>query len=178
MAKTLSIGRPSPHHPPPLVRRIDRGIAVFENVLGIVLVVTVVIVVAMQIVFRFFLNQPLSWSGETATYILVWTTFLGMAIAQREHVHVAMQVLPSMPRAARRVVDWICWLATFCMFLFLGTGGLQLGFLHHVQRSPATGLPIWVVYCALPVGGVLGLWHTMQDLPALVRGEEAPKAWH
>ena len=152
--------------------------ALFENVLGIVLVITVVTVVTLQIVFRFVLNQPLSWSGETATYLLVWITFLGMAIAQRERAHPAMQVLPKMRGVIQKPVDWICWLGAVGMFLFLGVGGLELGMLHHVQRSPATGLPIWVVYCALPVGGALGLWHTFQDLPGLIRGEEAPKAWH
>ncbi len=158
--------------------RINRMVALAENVLGIALVVTVVIVVSMQVGFRYFLNQPLSWSGETATYLLVWTTFLGMAVAQRERAHVAMQVLPTMPRLAQRTVDWICWLATFGMFLSLGLGGLELAFLHHIQRSPATGLPIWVVYTAVPVGGALGIWHTVQDLPGLIRGAERPKGWH
>ena len=160
------------------IRRIDRVIAVCENLLGITLVITVVLVVALQIIFRFVLSQPLSWSGETATYILVWMTMLGMAIAQRERAHVAMQVLPRMPPAAQAIVDWLCWLATLGMFLSLGAGGLELGILHHVQRSPATGLPIWVVYCALPVGGVLGLWHTLQDLPrVLKRGGKGEPAW-
>jgi TRAP-type C4-dicarboxylate transport system permease small subunit len=160
------------------IRRIDRVIAVCENLLGITLVITVVLVVTLQIIFRFVLNQPLSWSGETATYILVWMTMLGMAIAQRERAHVAMQVLPRMPPKVQRVVDWLCWLGTLGMFLSLGAGGLELGILHHVQRSPATGLPIWVVYCALPVGGVLGLWHTLQDLPrVLKRGGKGEPAW-
>jgi TRAP-type C4-dicarboxylate transport system permease small subunit len=161
-----------------LGRTIDRGVARFENVLGIILVITVVTVVTLQIIFRFFLHQPLSWSGETATYLLLWITFLGMAIAQRERAHPAMQVLPKLPGALQRPVEWICWLGTAGMFLFLGLGGLELSFLHHVQRSPATGLPIWVVYSGLPVGGTLGLWHTLRDLPGLLRGEEAPKAWH
>jgi len=178
VADTLTIGKASPRPSPSPIRKIDRAITRFENVLGVALIVTVVIVVAMQIVFRFCLSQPLSWSGETATYLLVWTTFLGMAIAQRERAHVTMQVLPNLSRAARRVVDWICWFATFGMFFFLGAGGLQLSFLHHVQRSPATGLPIWVVYCALPVGGALGLWHTFQDLPRLLRHDDGTKAWH
>ena len=161
-----------------LINRIDRGIAVCENLFGITLVITVVLVVALQIIFRFVLNQPLSWSGETATYILVWMTMLGMAIAQRERAHVAMQVLPRMSPVAQAVVDWLCWLATLGMFLSLGAGGLELGILHHVQRSPATGVPIWVVYCALPVGGALGLWHTLRDLPRLLKRErEGEPAW-
>jgi TRAP-type C4-dicarboxylate transport system permease small subunit len=158
-----------------LVVKINRRIALFENLLGILLVITVVSVVAMQIVFRFFLSQPLSWSGELAAYILVWATFLGMAIAQRERTHVAMRILPPMSGMTQRAVDWACWLATFGMFLLLGIGGLELGILHHIERSPAMGLPIWLIYAALPIGGGLGLWHTIQDLPSLIRGEEVQK---
>ena len=164
--------------PSSLLARIDRTIALLENALGVTLVITVVIVVLLQVVFRFFLDSPLSWSGEVAIYILVWTTFLGMAIAQRERAHVAMQVLPAMPRVVRRTVDWICWLSVLGMFVVLGWGGLELALLHHVQRSPATGVPIWSIYSALPVGGALGIWHTFRDLPGLVRGEEGTKGWH
>lgn len=158
-------------HGSTIIQIVDRGIGLFENVLGDVLVIGVVVVVLMQIVFRFILGQPLSWSTETACNLLIWITMVGLAIAQREGAHVAMRVLPKMPAALQRTVNWTCWLSSVAMYFLLGFGGLELAMLHHVQRSPATGLPIWVVYCALPLGGVLGLWHTFKGLPELLRGK-------
>lgn len=161
-----------------IVARIDRQVARFENGLGILLVITVTVVVLLQITFRFFLNSPLSWSGELATYILVWLTFLGLAIAQRDKAHVALHILPDLNGVAEQAVNWLRWIAGVVLFAVMGGGGLALAFMHNVESSPAMGLPIWAVYLGLPLGGVLGLWHLMLDLPGLIRGDKEEQRWH
>ncbi len=161
-----------------LLTRIDRQVTRFENGLGILLVVTVTVVVTLQIVFRFFLNSPLSWSGELATYILVWLTFLGLAIAQRDHAHVALHLLPDLSGPTEQVMNWARWIAAVGLFIVMGGGGLSLAFMHNVESSPAIGLPIWVVYAGMPLGGILGVWHLALVLPGLLQGEKGESRWH
>lgn len=160
------------------VARIDHQVARFENGLGILLVIMVTVVVLLQIGFRFFLNSPLSWSGELATYFLVWLTFLGLAIAQRDKAHVALHILPDLHGASAIAIRWVRWLAAAALFAVMGGGGLDLAFMHNVESSPAMGLPIWVVYLGLPLGGILGLWHVMMELPGVIRGEKEEERWH
>jgi TRAP-type C4-dicarboxylate transport system permease small subunit len=58
------------------------------------------------------------------------------------------------------------------LFLLIGGGGLALAMANSVQRSPAMGFPIWLVYASMPLAGLLGLWHLATDIPALLRGED------
>ncbi len=42
---------------------------------------TMAIVVAVQVFFRYVLNQSLFWSEELARFLLVWLTFFGASVA-------------------------------------------------------------------------------------------------
>ena len=43
-----------------------------------------------QVVFRYFLGDPLTWSDELARYLFVWCAFLGWVIAARRRSHLAI----------------------------------------------------------------------------------------
>ena len=161
----------------PVTEWVDRQIARFENALAIAFLTVVTCLVMLQIIFRFVLNRPLSWSGEAATYILVWLTFIGMAIAQRERAHVSMDILPKVTGLADRLVAWLRWGAMAGLFVVLGLGGLQLAIIHSVEHSPALEIPTWVVFSALPVGGLLGVWHLFLAMPVGCREEEGDQRW-
>lgn len=156
----------------PAVAFFNLVVTSFENALAVILVTTVVIDILLQIVFRFYLNQPLSWSGELATYILIWLTFVGLAVAQREHAHVALHIFTDIPPRVETVLRWARWIATLALFLTIGIGGLEMAITHSVERSPAMQVPVWVIYSGLPLGGLLGVWHLLLDLPSILRPEE------
>ncbi len=56
---------------------------VTEYVVSVLLVIMVV-VVFLQVIFRFVIHASLPWSEELSRYILVWLSFLGAAIGVRK----------------------------------------------------------------------------------------------
>ena len=46
---------------------------------------TMVSAVFMQVIFRYVLKAPLSWSEELARYTFMWITFLGASVALRQN---------------------------------------------------------------------------------------------
>jgi TRAP-type C4-dicarboxylate transport system permease small subunit len=158
-----------------MMRKLDRLVALFENTLAFVLVVGVLIIVALQIVFRFFLHSPLSWSEEAATYILVWAAFLGLAIAQRDGSHIAMQIFPKINESP--LGRWSAWTGMVVLFGLLGIGGLRLAIENGGEQSPAMSLPFWVVYMSLPLGALLGLYHSARAIPDLLKPPKPVHAW-
>ena len=68
--------------------RVDGGIRLVENVVGLTLLAAIVVDVTQQVVFRYVLENSLSWSSELATYMFAWLTLIGLAIAQRDHAHI------------------------------------------------------------------------------------------
>ena len=52
-----------------------------------------VILVNLNVVFRYFLNSPLKWADEVVTSLFVWTVFMGSAYAHRKHAHLGVDIV-------------------------------------------------------------------------------------
>ena len=151
--------------------------AIVESVAAVLLAVVVVIVL-VQVFGRYILRISLSWPEELARYVLVWLTFFGVAAAAATRSQIVVDtVLELVSPRARRVMEGIGALAglvavallvwTSRPLLFGPAGG---------STSPATGIPSFWIYLAVPVGGVLLGAFALADLGRLLRGEPAPPA--
>jgi TRAP-type C4-dicarboxylate transport system permease small subunit len=109
-----------------------------------------VLVVLWQVATRVG-GSPSRWTEEATRYLLVWLGLLGGARAwlNRSHLAIGFAALVR-PRLVELVV------ASFALVVLVG-GGLRLVWLTTVldQRSAALGLPLALVYLALPVAGAL-----------------------
>jgi TRAP-type transport system small permease protein len=138
-----------------------------EDLLLAVLLVATVLVVLLQIFFRAVLDRPLSWSNEVATFLLVWLTFTGLAVATRDRAHIALLLFDERlsPRA-RRTFQLLRVLITALLFAALAVGGAMLVAHLGATHSPA-GIPMWLVYLCFPVGAGLCVFHLVRQLAAL-----------
>ena len=151
--------------------RVDGGIRLVENVVGLTLLGLIVVDVTLQVVFRYVFENSLSWSSELATYMFAWLTLIGLAIAQRDHAHIEVKFFPNASGALASALRWIGWATSLVFFVVLAIGGYVFFAGDTIQSGPATGLPLWAVYSCLPTGAVLGLYHALRDLPRLMHPE-------
>lgn len=125
----------------------------------IALMATMTCLVALQIVLRYFFNNPLSWGEEVTRYMFVYLIFIGAASGIHYGVHVSIDVLVRrLPGRYGQAVDLTARVLVGAFLLFLCWYGLQLGLRTMDQRSPALGIPIGFAYLAIPVGAALGLF--------------------
>lgn len=117
-----------------------------------------VIIVFTQVIFRFFIQQPLSWSEEVARYVFVGIIWMGAAVVVRENGHPGMDLLTrSLPAA------WQCAIQIFVNLLVaatLGTvviTGFHLVSANMTQPSPAMELPMGIPYAAIPLSAAIML---------------------
>lgn len=54
---------------------------------------TMVLLIFTQVIFRYVLKSPLSWSEELAQYVFSWLIFAGSAVAYRENKHVNVDLV-------------------------------------------------------------------------------------
>lgn len=130
------------------------------RVIGWILIVVfaaMVVIIFAQVVFRYALMLPLSWSEELARYLFIWATFLGAAIAFYRDTHIKVTFFVDMARNARlraciMILADLCTLAFFGMYVRQGLGIsahiLELG----QSAASMEWLSIGVVYLAVPVG--------------------------
>ncbi len=128
------------------------------DVLTLTLLAVMVVVVFTQVIFRFFIQQPLSWSEEVARYVFVWIIWMGAATVVREGGHPGMDLLTRcFPPAWQRVTELamgLLFIATLVTIIFTGFG-LVAG--NMSQPSPAMELPMGIPYAAIPLSACIML---------------------
>jgi len=122
------------------------------------------IAVFIQIIFRYLLHQPIYWSEEIPRFILIWLTFLGSAIAMKNHSHLSISLLTNRLAVQKRI--WVQFFANLLSLLFISIlvwGGIIITILTMPNRTAALQMPTGLVYLAVPVGGILMIIYLLKN---------------
>lgn len=114
---------------------------------------TMVVAALLQVISRYVFNSPLGWTEELAKFLMVWWTFLGVAVLAFRGKLLAIDalLLALAPRIAHLtlalaqffsavVMAWLAWL------------GVRLVNLAGTQITPALDVPYAFIYASLPIG--------------------------
>ena len=149
-------------------RRIRRVIDGMLSRVVIVLMAALVIDVLWQVVARYLLHSPSSYTDELARYLLIWVALLGAALMTGRRGHLAIDLLPShlapVPRHYLEIlIDSLILL--FALFVLL-IGGARLVFITLTleQISPALRVPLGYVYLVIPLSGVLVMLYSLLNI--------------
>ncbi len=63
-----------------------------EQVIAIVLVVTILVTMSMQVVARYLFRMPLPWSEEVARLAMIWLTFISASFVLAQKGHIAVEI--------------------------------------------------------------------------------------
>jgi TRAP-type transport system small permease protein len=149
-------------------RVMDRGI----NWLLAVLMAVMVVVIALQVWYRFILNNPLDWSEELGRYLFVWISFLGAAAGVRYQVHLGIDALEKIiGRDAFRYVLVLINIVIQIFLLFIIYWGFTLLTVVRVQTSPSMLIPMTYPYAAVPVGAIFMLINSLRIAHASLKGK-------
>ncbi len=75
-----------------LRKMLDRVNSLAEYAVCALLAVMVV-VVFLQVIFRFVIRSSLPWSEELARYLMVWIVFLGASIGVKRKSHIGVEAV-------------------------------------------------------------------------------------
>lgn len=147
----------------------------FNDLLKILLslmLFVMVVVVFLQVLFRFIFKSPLAWTAETATFLLVWITFLGASYAMSKRAHIGVEVVVNLfPKKVKKYVSILTWLVSITFFFIMIITGYQLANQTMVQTSPALGVPMGLVYYVIPVSGLILMFNMTANLVYDLRGD-------
>jgi TRAP-type C4-dicarboxylate transport system permease small subunit len=147
-----------------MVKKMNRVSEHFLNILMAIMV----LVVFIQIIFRFLLTIPLSWSEEVARYIMVWTTFLGAALAVEKKAHPFIEVFVNLLPLEIKVPVNILIICLSCVFYaILVFYGAMFVTSSVMQPSAAMEIPMGYVYIIIPVGGIMLILNSLVQIQAV-----------
>jgi len=138
------------------LRRFLETINHFVESLCSFLLATMVVIIVVQVGFRYLLNAPISWSEEVAILILVWFGWLSVAVAVYRHSHMAIDViyvhLPSIGKYWLNII--IQFLITVFAVNIMLNSSLLVAMVDE-QTLPASGILRSCLYFAPMVATVL-----------------------
>ena len=134
-------------------------IALFASLLACVL---------WQVLSRYVLTSPSTFTDELARLLFIWTGLIGAACAAGQKQHLAINLLPQLLSGSKRqcvlVIIELC--TALFAFLILIVGGCLL--LKKVittgQVTPVMAISMAYGYAAIPVSGVFMLYFSIDGI--------------
>lgn len=84
------------------MKKIDENL---ERWIMFLLLAGITLVLGIQIVFRFILNNSLTWSEELARFMFIWSTFLSIGFCLREGISLKIDTLISLfPKKVQAII--------------------------------------------------------------------------
>ncbi len=131
-----------------------------------------VILTCWQVLTRYILKNPSSWSEELVSYLFAWMALMGASLITSERGHMNIPALVErMPKKARKgfsiLSEAVAFLFSMVILLY---GGIQITSLAMGQMTSSLGIAVGVFYVVLPLCGVLSMAFTAMNIWDIMQG--------
>ncbi|WP_462420600.1 TRAP transporter small permease [Salinicoccus sp. Marseille-QA3877] len=108
------------------------------------------LILLVQVIYRKFLNDPLSWSEEIALLSMIWVTFVGAYQCTAEDSHLKMSFLENaLPKTASIIFKVITKLIIIAFLIIAAVAGIPLLESSVSKTLPITGLTMLLPYAII-----------------------------
>ena len=144
------------------------------NVLAGVSFLAMVALTCWQVLTRYVLQNPSSWSEELVSYLFAWMALFGASLVVGERGHMNIPIV--VERMGEKGRKFFAIFAELVALVFSGVilvyGGIQITSLAMGQMTSSLGLPIGVLYIFLPLSGVLNIVYTILNIVDIATDSE------
>lgn len=140
----------------------------FGYLFGVFLMLLMILALAAAVISRYIFNDPIFWTGEFARIVLIWTIFVGAALAlKRDSIveHISMDFFVArFQEKNRKVIDKIVLLVDllFCVSVLV-IGWIFLAKTYTIITA-ALEVSRAVIYLALPAFSVMSIFFILERL--------------
>lgn len=122
-----------------------------------------------QVLMRYFLGAPPSWTEEMAIILFAWLVLLYATVGLREGFHVAIETIPAKWGLLHRISERFVAMLVCVFGLVTLSAGISYVLRTSGQKTAALQMPIEAVYLCVPVCGALLILHSVALLIEPVR---------
>ena len=141
-----------------MIEKIDKALEVVFKIMKalLILVLTAMVVILMaHIIFRYVINNSLTWSEELLKIMLVWFGMMSVAVLAARREHVAIVVFKQhMPKKVQNFLTKLTQLIIVGICVFMVIIGIQYCMKAGFRLTPALRIPYAWAYAAIPVAFV------------------------
>lgn len=140
------------------------------------LLAILVLDVLWQVISRYILSAPSSFTDELAGFLLIWVGLFGAAYVAGKNEHLAIDLLLQRSGPARRrmleIFISICIIVFSLTVLVIGGSWLVYTRFALEVKSAALEIPLGYVYVVLPISGLLIVFFTADNLSNFLKAHK------
>ncbi|QEU09206.1 TRAP transporter small permease [Paracoccus yeei] len=141
--------------------KIEESVVRLEGLILFCTLLALIVMLAMQVLFRFVLQAPLAFTEEAGRLLFAWLIFVGAARALYVSQHFMVDIVYNhVPAPLQKLFGYVSDAASIGLAIVLAYAGFRM-VLRGGQILPVLGIPAWVQTAALPVGMTLLAFHAL-----------------
>ncbi|WP_113924873.1 TRAP transporter small permease [Cognataquiflexum aquatile] len=129
----------------------------------VMLMALMVFNVTWQVLSRYVVQNPSSFTDELSRYMLIWLGMLGAAYVAGQNQHIAIDLLPNrlIGKSKMKLMILINVIVLFFAFSVMVMGGINLVYITFIlgQKSATMQIPLAYIYTILPISGLLVIYY-------------------
>ena len=153
----------------------------FENgpllSLATLMLVASTVVMLMEGFNRALFDTSFFWAEELVRFLMIWAFFLALGATGRRGSHIRTDMLTlAVSARVRKMMDLFSVLAgiAFCVLLaWASWPQLYRYYTLGMMSESSLDVPLWAVFCIMPVGALLYLFYYIGALGRVLRNEQA-----
>ena len=140
----------------------------------LILMSSMVIILSLNVFFRYILNFSLTFSAELAGYLMVWIAFLGTVVIYYNNDHIAVNLIEKkFNKNALRILHIFQHIACAAFFFILIFYGFK--FFNMTTNQACTSMdypPLNYIYIIIPISGIFLLLGAIYKLYYIIFGRK------
>lgn len=140
-----------------------------------VLLITLLTLVSAEIILRYFFNYPLIWVTELCRFMLIWMVFLGATVLTKRGAHLMVGVSLDKYLSSKKYIIILKVFVSSCISVILiltALYGAKAVMMTSKMVGPATKIPMYIVWSAIPVNAALMLYFVIEQTLKVFRMED------
>ncbi len=128
--------------------------------------VIMVLTLFLQVINRFLLHWSLGWTQEVAIYSLFWLVMLGMSVALRRNIHLAVDfILTKLKETYQKYYQIGIYIILIYILAIILYQGLAFAFKTGTSMiSPGIGIKLIYIYIALPIASAISILFLINNI--------------
>ena len=156
---------------------LDKILTFFEEWTLFVTVMVALVALFFNVVLRYGFNYSLAWSEELVREVIIYTTFVGCSAAVKNRsmikIDASVQLLPKLKMPLTYFSNFVIMIFSL-MMIYYGSLMVELQYRTN-QKTIIMEIPLVILYCILPLMGVMMFIRSVQVIYQDIMEQRAQK---
>jgi TRAP-type C4-dicarboxylate transport system permease small subunit len=143
----------------------------------IILMGLMVLNVSWQVLSRYVVQNPSSFTDELSRYMLIWLGMLGAAYVAGQNQHLAIDILPNKLTGKPKIKLLVLINILILLFALIAMvlGGSNLVYITYIleQKSATLQIPLAYIYTIIPISGLLVVYYQIFQISNHLKPQKA-----